>query len=232
MSDFLQFVDILVREKPLLSLPLVFISGVLVSFTPCFYPLIPVILGMIGIDKDASRKEAFFLSLTFVLGLASVYTVMGALSALTGSIFGQFTKVSLIQFIAAVIFLIMGLALLEVVHIPLRIPSSFKPKRMGFLGAFILGVVSALVVGGCTFPVLGSILTLMALTKNVLMGGLLLFAFSLGIGAVFIVVAVFEARILSFLKSKAVLSIIIKKLFGIILILLSVYFFIRGGSLL
>ena len=232
MPEFIELADTLVRERSLLSLPLVFIAGALASFTPCFYPLIPVILGIIGVDRDVSKKKAFFLSLAFVLGLAAVYTVMGALSALTGSIFGQFTKVSLFQFIAAAIFLIMGLALLEVVHLPLSIPLNLKFKKMGFFGAFILGLVGALVVGGCTFPVLGSILTLIALTENVLVGGLLLFVFSLGLGAIFILVAVFQAGILSFFKNKAALSIRIKKSFGIILILLSVYFAMRGIYLL
>jgi cytochrome c-type biogenesis protein len=118
MLDLIAFADTLVREKPLLSLPLVFLSGVLMSFTPCFYPLIPVILGIIGVDKEVSRKRAFFLSLSFVLGLAVVYTAMGVVSALTGTIFGQATKVALFQFIAALIFLLMGLVLLEVVHMP------------------------------------------------------------------------------------------------------------------
>ena len=232
MPDLIAFADTLVRERPFVSLPLVFLSGVLMSFTPCFYPLIPVILGIIGVDKEISRERAFFLSLFFVLGMAVVYTAMGVASALTGTIFGQATKVALFQFIAAFIFFVMGLALLDVVPLPLSIPLNLRARKMGLAGAFVLGLIGALVIGGCTFPVLGSILTLMAFNKNLFLGGLLLFVFSLGLGALFILVAVFETRVLSFAKSKAGLFAGIKKLFGVSLIALAVYFIMRGVYLL
>jgi len=232
VDNFFYFVETVLQNKPLLSMPLVFISGVLVSFTPCFYPLIPVILGIIGIDKDASKRKALSLSIVYVLGLSFVYTLLGIISSLTGSIFGQFTKLALFQFIAAIIFLIMGLILLDILHIPLGLSLNLKPKKTGYVGVFGLGLLSGLVVGGCTFPVLGSILTLMALNQNIFFGGLLLFIFSLGIGLIFIIVAVSEARILEFLRGKAALSSKIKKILGFVIILISVYFARRGFYLL
>ncbi|MBN2120726.1 MAG: hypothetical protein JW734_06695 [Candidatus Omnitrophica bacterium] len=232
MGDFIYFIDSLVKNRPFLSLPLVFIAGVLVSFTPCSYPLIPVILGVIGIDKETSRKKAFFLSATYVLGLASIYTILGVISSLSGNIFGEWTKFAPLQFIAAVIFFFMGLVLLDVLNLPLNFSLNFRAKKTGYLGVFSLGVVSGLVVGGCTFPVLGSILTLIAFGKDVFLGGLLLFVFSLGLGVIFIAVAVFGAGALSFLKKRAVFLLWIKKFFGFMLILISLYFLIRGFSLL
>ncbi|MFC1514997.1 cytochrome c biogenesis protein CcdA [Candidatus Omnitrophota bacterium] len=232
MREFIQFIETLVKERPLLSLPLVFISGALMSFTPCFYPLIPVILGIIGVDKDTSKRKAFFLSLSFAFGLAVVYTLLGMISALGGSIFGESIKVSIFQFIAAAVFLFMGLALFDVVHINLNLPLRFRSKRVGYLNAFILGLLGALVAGGCTFPVLGSILTLIAFTKNVVTGGLLLFVFSLGLGTIFVLAAVFGSQIFSVFKDNPVWRSRIKKIFGLGLILLSIYFLMKGVWLL
>src|SRR4030042_1546553 len=123
-------------------------------------------------------------------GLSCVYTFLGIFSSLTGSIFGMLTKFAPVQFIAAAIFGLMGFFLLRS-----RIKCgtntvNFGGRWKGFAGAFVLGILSGLVVGGCTFPVLGTILVLMVFNKSLFIGGLLLFVFSLGIGTLFIVVAV------------------------------------------
>ena len=232
MDNFFYFVDTLIKNHPLFSVPLVFISGVLVSFTPCFYPLIPVILGIIGINSDVSRRKALLLSIIYVLGLSFTYTVLGLVSSLTGSMFGEFAKRAFFQFTAAIVFMIMGLVLLDIMHIPLTFSLNLRPKKMGYLGIFALGILSGLVVGGCTFPVLGSILALMVLNQNIFFVGLLLFIFSLGIGLIFIIVAVSEANLLEFLKKNAIFFLGIKKALGIMLVLISLYFLRRGFYLL
>ena len=137
MENFFYFVENLVKSSPLLSLPLVFISGVFLSLTPCFYPLIPVILGVIGIEKDTTFKKAFSLSLIYVLGLASVYTSLGVLSSLTGSIFGDISKFVWVRFVGATLFLFMGLILLDIFpSFPLVI-SSINSLNLGiFCSAF------------------------------------------------------------------------------------------------
>ncbi|MCD6539507.1 MAG: hypothetical protein J7K37_02255 [Candidatus Omnitrophica bacterium] len=179
MENFFYFVESLMKTDPLLSLPLVFISGVLVSFTPCFYPLIPVILGILGIEEKASFKKVLSLSLVYVLGLSLIYTGLGIVCSLTGKIFGQFSRSFWVQFIGAVVFAFMGLVLLDLFSfLQFRLPLKFNHKRLGIFGAFFLGAIGGLISGSCTFPVLGAILFLTALNKNVFLGGVLLFVFS------------------------------------------------------
>lgn len=232
MDNFFYFVETLIQQRPLWSIPFVFLSGLAVSFTPCFYPLIPVILGIIGIDEDTSKKEALFVSLIFVLGLSLVYTALGIVSSLTGTLFGASFKNPLFQFIAAIILVIMGFILLDFIHIPVSFSLNFRPKGVRVLGVFVLGMISGLISGGCTFPVLGTILVLIAFNKNVSSGGLLLFTFSLGIGSMFIMVALLGGTFLEFFKKNTKVFVRVKKLLGVGILLFSLFFFIKGFSLL
>ena len=73
----------------LLAFLAAYIGGVLVGFTPCMYPLIPITVGFIGAQGSASKLRGFLLSLFYVLGLAITYSIMGAVAALSGRLFGQ-----------------------------------------------------------------------------------------------------------------------------------------------
>ncbi len=228
MTGFFYFVEHFVKTSPLWSIPLVFVSGILMSLSPCFYPLIPVILGIIGVNDRISKKKALILSLIYVLGISSVYTFLGVLSAVSGKMFGQVSELPLVQFIAGGVMVLMGLALWNLFHFQLSFPVSRQLKELGWLGVFLLGIVSGLAVGSCTLPVLGAILVLIAFQKDVWIGGVLLFSFSLGIGAVFMVVAVLGNRLTKVLNKKSNLSLAVKKVMGIIIILIGIYFIFRG----
>jgi len=223
MSEFFYFVEDVIASNPLWSIPLVFFSGVLVSLTPCFYPLIPVILGIVGIDKDTSKKESLLLGLVYILGLSLIYTILGIISSLTGSIFGLVSKHPAVQFLGAAVFLFLGLALLDIVHLP---------SLFSILEVFGIGILSGLVVGGCTFPVLGAILVLIAFGQDVFIGGLLLFVFSLGIGTVFLVVVLFGASIMERLKKNRLWFAVAKRFMGVCILGVCVYFLVRGFYLL
>ena len=126
----------------------------------------------------------------------------------------------------------MGLSLLDVIHFNLDLPLSFRSTKSGHLKAFSLGLLGAAVAGSCTFPVLGSILTMIALSENAVTSGVLLFVFSLGLGTIFVLAAVFGSKIFSLFKDNLVWRARVKKLFGLALVLLSVYFIMRGVYLL
>jgi cytochrome c biogenesis protein CcdA len=227
--DFFYYVENLIQQGPLISIPLVFISGIVVSLTPCFYPLIPVVLGVVGIRENTSRKKGFFTGLVFVLGLGFIYTILGIISALSGSLFGQVAKNSFVQVGVGVVFFFLGFSLLDIWHMPcLSFFRISKERKPGFFKVFIVGAVSGLVMGSCTLPVLGAILVLIAFYRNVVMGALLLFVFSLGIGVLFVLVAVFGSNILTFLKSRVKVFLGVKKSLGALILGLGLYFFIRG----
>jgi len=211
-----------------------YIGGVVVSFTPCTYPLIPVTVGYIGARSASSKLRGFVLSLFYVLGLAVTYAALGAAAALTGKLFGQMQTTPLTYFLMANLFIIMGLAMLGVFNISLPVPQKLMNAtgniRKGFIGSFLLGAASGFVIGPCTAPILGVILGYVALQNNVLTGVALLFVFSLGLGTLLIIVGTFTGLIASLPKSGEWMK-RINYIFGFILIGAGEYFLFIAGTL-
>ena len=217
-----------------LALLAAYIGGVLVSFTPCTYPLIPITAGFIG-AHSSSRKRGFLLSLFYVTGLALTYSIIGALAALSGRLFGQMQTTPWTYFIMANLCPFMGLAQLDVFTISLPISQKLSQywgtkKRGGFFGSFLIGATSGLIIGPCTAPVLAVLLGYVAMRTNVIMGMSLLFAFSLGMGTLLIIVGTFAGIIATLPRSGAWMT-KINHFCGWLLIGAAEYFLFTAGSL-
>jgi len=209
---------------------IVFFGGLLVSFSPCSYPLIPVTISYLGVRAEQSKLKGFLLSAIFVFGMAITYSFLGIISATTGKIFGQVTANPITYLLVANIYLFFGLSLIGLFDLPfLRIPLKFKTKSKGILSCFFLGVSSGLIISPCVSPVLGTILSLVATKQNIFFGALLLFVFAYGMGFLLILVGTFSSIILSLPKPGAWLN-TVKKICGLILIFCSEYFLILAGS--
>jgi cytochrome c-type biogenesis protein len=211
-----------------------YIGGILVSFTPCMYPLIPITVSFIGVQGKGSRSSGFILSLVYVLGTSLTYTVLGSIAGLTGGFFGGIQTNPWINIILANIFILMGLSMLDVFFIPLpRIFSSplFTTKRKGMLGALLLGIASGLIMSPCSAPVLAVLLSYVATKQNVLFGMSLLFVFAFGMGTLLIILGTFTALLTSIPKSGPWM-VWIQKAFGFIFIAIGQYFLITAGRFL
>jgi thiol:disulfide interchange protein DsbD len=211
-----------------------FISGVLLSFTPCIYPLIPITLGYIG-AADTSRRRAFVLSLSYVLGISVTYAVLGLIAALGGRFFGQILINPIFPLIVGLLCMFLGLYSMDIISIKLpKFLSSSKAninkRQPNAFFSFIIGITSGLVIGPCTAPVLGAILLIVAQRQNVFFGASLLFTFALGLGFVLLLVGTFAGLIKALPKAGNWMS-VIKKIMGILLILVGVYFIIKSISL-
>ncbi len=163
-----------------------FLGGVLVSLTPCVYPLIPVTTAAIaGANASGSRRAAFFLSLVYVSGMAVVYAGLALVAAMSGKVFGVLQNTPLALGVIAAVFFFFALAMIDVVPLPtFRIFSGAKPK--GPLAVFVMGAASGFVVGPCTAPALGALLVYVASKQNLLYGAGLLLVFAYGVGTTLI----------------------------------------------
>lgn len=218
-----------------LAIIAVYLSGVLVSFTPCVYPVAPIIVAYIGARAEASRSRALLLAVVYVLGMSLTYTALGAVSALTGMLFGQIQSSPWAYFIVANICIILGLNMLDAITINIPVPgflggaSGVSGGRKGFLGSFVVGATSGLIMGPCTTPVLGVLLAFVAAQQNVVYGMVLLFVFSLGMGTLLIILGTFSGALGSLPRAGAWM-VYVKKAFGIIMLGLGEYFLITAGQ--
>ncbi|MBN1364512.1 MAG: sulfite exporter TauE/SafE family protein [Syntrophaceae bacterium] len=219
----------------LLAFLAAYVGGIVISFTPCTYPLIPVTMGFIGMQGSPSKLRGFLLSLYYVTGLAITYSILGGVAALSGRIFGQMQTTPWTYFIMANLCLVMGLSMLDVFNISLPTPQKLIKKtttndKKGFLESFLIGAVSGVVIGPCTAPVLGVLLGYVALKTNLLLGMSLLFVFAFGMGTLLILVGTFAGAITSLPKSGKWMK-KIKFICGLILIGAAEYFLYNAGIL-
>jgi thiol:disulfide interchange protein DsbD len=234
MEQLISRFDTYLYGAPAVALLIAYIAGVLTSFTPCVYPLIPLTVGFIGARASASRRKGLYLSLLYVLGLALVYAALGVFAALSGQLFGEIGTSPWTYLFVGNICILFGLAMLDVFTLQLQVLSGVQPnikQSGGGLAAFLFGGCSGLVAGPCTTPVLGTLLAYVASRQNVVLGSAMLFIFALGMGTLLIVVGTFTG-VLSSLPRAGVWIERIKKGFGFLMILVGEFFIIKAGQLM
>jgi thiol:disulfide interchange protein DsbD len=231
MHNFLLNLENAFRGAGLLGLGASFIAGLLVSLSPCIYPLIPITVGIVGAASERSHLKGFIISLVFVLGVCATYTILGITAALLGTYMGTLVINPITYFILAVLFLFLGLVMLGVLKVYFSFFSPSMCSRKGYLALFGLGMISAFGLIPCNFPVLGSVLTLIALRQDILYGAVALFLFSFGYGAPLLILGTFTT-LLRKLPKQGLWLIALNKILGVILIMVGVYFLINGIRML
>ena len=233
IENMVNNLSLYLQGSVLLSFLAAYLGGLIISFTPCTYPLIPVTVGFIGAQGSSSKLRGFFLSLFYVGGLALTYSILGGAAALSGRIFGQKQTTPWTYFIMANLCLVMGLSMLDVFSISLPVPQKFmklNSNKKGFFASFLMGAVSGVVIGPCTAPALAVLLGYVAIKTNLLLGMSLLFVFAFGMGTLLIIAGTFAGFIAALPKSGKWL-IKIKFIFGLILIGAAEYFLYIAGVL-
>lgn len=171
------------------QLGLVYLAGILTSFTPCVYPLIPITIALFSGNQKQSRAIRILSPVFYVLGIAITYTSLGLISALTGTLFGSFLSHPVTSLVIGVALLVLFLSALDIVRFQFSVMVQSKAAKIGgggIVGATLMGIASGVIAAPCTGPVLAAILVVAASTKNALNGGALLFVHALGLGTIFI----------------------------------------------
>ena len=235
MEGLLDNLSVYLQGSFILAFLTVYLGGVLISFTPCVYPVVPITIAYIGAHGSGSRLKGFVLSLAYVLGMALTYTILGGIAALSGRLFGQIQTNPWTYFIIANICILMGLSLFDVFVLPLRTPTfltNTQPaeKIKGIPGSFFVGVASGLIIGPCTTPVLTVLLSYIATKQNIVLGMSLLFVFAFGMGTLLIILGTFAGLLVSIPRS-GIWMVRVSHISGWILLAMGEYFLIRAGTL-
>lgn len=215
----------IIQTNPWLAFLAVFIGGALTASNPCVLAMIPLTIGFVGGYKEAKGvKHAFLLSLTFVLGLTVMFTAMGLIAALLGTLFGVTGKFW--PMIVALVCFIMGLHLLDVFHITIPIPQNLKLKQTGYIGAFLLGLLFGIVSAPCAAPILIVLLTYIAAKGNIVYGTLLLCTYAFGHCLLILIAGTSIGLAKSMLDSQGFTkaNLILRKCAGLVIIAVGFYF--------
>ena len=187
------------------SLLVLFAAGLALTFTPCVLPMVPILTGMVLGRSNIDRTRAFILSLSYVLGMALTFALVGALIGLFGAALNIQARLQSPWVLGtfAVFFVIFALAMFDVFN--LRLPAFIREpaEKLGsrtrggsIPGAAAMGVLSSLVVSPCISAPLAGALVYISATGDALGGALQLFALALGMGVPLIIVAMFGSTLL------------------------------------
>ena len=229
-------------DSPLVAIPLLFLGGVLTSLTPCVYPMIPITaaivggqsVGASGATEAQPRARVVGLTFMYVLGLALVYSLLGLFAGLSGTIFGSVSANPWALFTMANVLIIAALAMLDV--IPVRLPTSLTARASTaggagrYSGALVMGAVSGLVAAPCSAPVMAAVLTWVTKTHSAVLGFFYLFAFSLGMCTLLVVVGLSSGSLARLPRAGGWMR-WVKRFFAIAMIAVGEWYLISAGQL-
>ncbi|WP_209025825.1 protein-disulfide reductase DsbD [Legionella israelensis] len=205
--------------------------GILLAFTPCVLPMVPILSGIIVGQQSLSTDKAFKLSLSYVLGMAITYAVAGMLAGLMGSTIQTIMQTPSVIIGFSLVFVLMALSMFGLFE--LRLPARLNTRlnalsqsgsRQNYISVALMGVISTLVVSPCvTAPLIG-VLTYIGQQGEVMMGGLILFVMALGMGIPLLLVG---SGYGSILPKTGAWMLKIKQLFGFMMLAIAIWMLSR-----
>jgi len=222
-SEQNRLADMLKQDSLLLTLVAFFVGGLLLSFTPCVFPMYPILTGIIvGQGEGLTTKRAFTLSFFYVQGMAITYTILGIVVALAGAQFQAAFQAPIVLIGLSALFIFLAMSMFGVFN--LALPSSWqnklnnisgKQKGGSVAGVVIMGVISGLVASPCTTAPLTGALLYISQTGNVVLGASALYALSLGMGLPLLILGSSGGKLLP--KAGNWMN-IVKNIFGLLLL--------------
>ena len=196
--------------------------------------MIPITAGVLGGAGAVGRSKwrTLLFSLTYAVGLALVYAVLGLIAGLSGSLFGTISANPWAYFVMGNLLLLAGLAMLDVIPIaaPARLLAWAGKWGGQSLGAvFVMGATSGLVAAPCGAPAFAAVLTFVSQTQSAVLGFIYLFVFSLGMTALLIVIGLFSGTMAS-LPKPGRWTAVIKRLAGVVMLVMAEYYFVKMGQ--
>ncbi len=214
------------QNSPFVVIASFFVLGLLIAFTPCVFPLLPVLAGVIA-GNNISTKRSFFLAFCYIVGGAVSYSVGGVIAATFGYNLSVFLQNTWVISVIAILFMTFALSLFGAFE--LQLPAGLQNKinnrlnkynSHSLFGAFLIGAISTLILSPCVTAPLAGALVYISSTGNVWLGGSSLFAMGMGSGLPLMLIAVFGKRLL---PKAGLWMLLVKKLLGMIMLLMAIY---------
>jgi thiol:disulfide interchange protein DsbD len=203
-------------------------AGLLLSLTPCVFPMIPILSGIIvGRGNKITHAHAFVLSLAYVLGMAITFAAAGVAAGFTGNLISSALQTPWVLGSFAGLFVLLSLSMFGFYE--LQLPSAWQSKLSdtsnrlhgGHLGGvFIMGALSAIIMGPCVTAPLAGALLYISQTHDAILGGVALFALALGMGATLLLIGTSAGALL---PKSGVWMVAVKRTFGVLLLALAIW---------
>jgi len=203
-------------------------AGLLLALTPCVFPMIPILSGIIvGRGHKITKVHAFVLSLAYVLGMAITYAAAGVAAGFSGSLLSNALQTPWVLGSFAAMFVVLSLSMFGLYE--LQLPNSLQNRLAGasnklhgghLSGVFVMGALSAIIVGPCVAAPLAGALLYIGQTHDAVLGGIALFALALGMGAPLLLIGTSAGVLLP--KAGAWME-SVKSFFGVMLLALAIW---------
>lgn len=228
MNELLEFISALIKESVWLAPLLAFAAGIFTSITPCSLSTIPLVISVVGGIGQKDTKKAFKLSLTFAIGTAITFTILGTMASLAGDLIGTAAKWWYLALGSLMV--MMALQTWEIFNF---IPSTYlisKNTKRGYIGALAAGILGGIFSTPCSTPVLIALLAIVAGKGSVIWGIILLLLYSVGhaILAVIAGTSMGFVQKLSGSEKYGKFSTVLKIVMGCIILLIAFYMFYLG----
>jgi len=227
-KSWTQYLQNLVKttKSPWVQIIIALLLGILLSLTPCIYPMVPITVGILQAQGSKSVLHNFLLSLLYVMGIAVTFASLGLIAAFTGQVFGSILSNPI--FVTIVVIFLAYLALSMLGFYEMYIPrfmqtSTGNSGKKSLLSIFLFGVASGSIASPCVSPGLVLLLSIVTTMGSKLLGFLLLFAFGIGLGVPLIIVGTFSGSI-AMMPKAGMWMLEIKKIFGLLLFGVCFYF--------
>lgn len=202
--------------------------GLLLAFTPCMLPMIPILSGVIvGQGSQLTRRHALGLSTVYVLGMAITYALAGVAAGLAGTLLSAYLQNPWVLGGFALIFVVLALSMFGLYELQLpaalqnRLAAASGRMRGGrALGVFVMGVLSAVIVGPCVAAPLAGALLYIGQTHDVVLGGVALFAMAIGMGVPLLVIGTTAG---SLLPKSGPWTVAVQRVFGVAMLGVAIY---------
>ena len=206
------------------ALLIVFTIGLGLNLTPCVYPLIPITISYFGAQVSGSKGKKIVMALVYIIGMSVTYSALGLIASLTGGVFGSLLQSPIVVGILVLIFIALALSMFGVyeIRIPQSIANFSGKNRQGYFGTAVMGLTVGFIAAPCIGPLVLSLLVYVGQMGNPLLGFIMFFILSLGLGFPYIFLAMFSSSITKLPRSGEWME-GVKIIFGLMMLGLALY---------